>query len=150
MTRYLLFFLTGFAHALLILLYTDLDTGGSIRYRSLGLVSALLLFAFASWFTLFSVRGGALVAMLCLMVLLYWNVMVIMKTTTQDMAFDTLVALIHVVLSGLTFIAQVTCLRYIFRSSLPWAKGTPRPGLAFKVVLSAIPLTLGAAYLMYA
>jgi hypothetical protein len=150
MTRYLLFFLTGFAHALLILLYTDLAGSDTFHHRNVGLAGAVLLFAFASWLTLFSMRAGALAGMLCLLVLLYWNLAVALETTSQDTIFDTAIAIIHLVLGVLALIALLTCLRYVFRSRLSWGAGTASPGTVLKILLAAIPVTVAAAYLLYA
>jgi hypothetical protein len=150
MTRYLLFFLTGFAYALLILLYSDLAGDDDLFYRSLGLLGALPLFAFASWLTLFSMRAGALVALLCLFLLLCWNVVTVQQTLQEETALDTAIATIHLTLGVLALIGVVTSFRYIFRRGLSWRTGTPAPGLVLKVVLAAIPVALAVVYLQYA
>jgi len=150
MTRYLLFFLTGFAYALLILLYTDLAGSDASFYRQLGLLGALPLFALASWLTLFSMRGGALVALLCLLLLLYWNAATANQTLQEGTALDTAIAVIHMTLGVLALIGLVTSLRYIFRRSLSWRTGTPAPGIVLKIILAAIPVALAAIYLQYA
>ncbi|PKV67201.1 hypothetical protein [Pontibacter ramchanderi] len=150
MTRYLLLFLTGFAHALLILLYTDLTGGDALFYRRMGLMAAVPLFAFASWLTLFSMRLGALISVPSLLVLIYWNLRTVEHSLELNTAFDSVIATIHLVVGLLTLIALITSLRYVFRANLAWGRGTPTPGLVLKLILAAIPVTLGTAYLLYA
>ncbi|PVY40501.1 hypothetical protein [Pontibacter virosus] len=149
MTRYLLLFLTGFAHALLILLYTDLTGDEALFYRRMGLMAAIPLFAFASWLTLFSMRLGALVSLPSLLVLVYWNLRTAEHSMGQAAAFDTAIAITHLVAGLLAMVALVTSLRYVFKTKLPWGAGTPSPGLILKLLLAAIPVTLGTAYLLY-
>lgn len=150
MTRYLLLFLTGFAHALLILLYTDLTGDEALYYRKMGLMAAIPLFAFASWLTLFSMRLGALVSLPCLLVLVYWNLRTVEHILAQQTPFDAVIAIIHLVVGLLAIVTLVTSLRYVFKSKLRWGAGTPSPGLVLKLLLAAIPVTLGTAYLLYA
>ncbi|MHC2990357.1 hypothetical protein OB13_01675 [Pontibacter sp. HJ8] len=150
MTRYLLFFLTGFAHALLILLYSDLSAEYASFYRALGLAGAVALFAVASWLTLFSMRAGALVSLVSLLALLYWNGYVAQHILQQETAFDTVILAIHLVLGALALIALVTSLRYTFRRSLSWRAGTRGAGYVVKIILAAIPVSIAVAYLLYA
>lgn len=150
MTRYLLFFLTGFAHALIILLYSDLSGEEALFYRAMGLMGAVPLFAVASWLTLFSMRAGALLALLCLLVLLYWNVAAAQHLLQQGTALDSVILMVHLALGVLALVAAVTSLRYAFRRSLPWRAGTPGAGYAIKIILATIPLLLAAAYMLYA
>ncbi|MBX0333715.1 hypothetical protein K3G39_10750 [Pontibacter sp. HSC-14F20] len=150
MTRYLLLFLTGFAHALLILLYTDLTGDEALFYRKMGLMAAVPLFAFTSWLTLFSMRLGALVSLPSLLVLLYWNLRTAEHSMSQDSAFDMAIAITHLVAGLLAMATLMTSLRYVFKTNLSWGAGTPSPGLFLKLLLAAIPVTLGTAYLLYA
>ncbi|MBF8963229.1 hypothetical protein I0P70_08235 [Pontibacter sp. FD36] len=150
MTRYLLLFLTGFAHALLILLYTDLTGDEALFYRKMGLMAAVPLFAFASWLTLFSMRLGALVSLPSLLVLIYWNLRTAEHSMGQDTVFDSAIAITHLVAGLLAMVTLMTSLRYVFKSKIPWGRGTPSPGLVLKLLLAAIPATLGAAYVLYA
>ncbi|WP_018476387.1 hypothetical protein [Pontibacter roseus] len=150
MTRYLFFFLTGFAHALIILLYFDLSGEDALFYRTVGLAGAVPLFALASWLTLFSMRAGAAVASVCLLVLLYWNVAAAQQTLQWGASLDTILLMIHVVLGALALVAFITSLRYTFRSRLSWLTGTPRPSYVLKVLLAAIPVTVAVAYFLYA
>ncbi|GGG10245.1 hypothetical protein [Pontibacter amylolyticus] len=150
MTRYLLLFLTGFAHALLILLYTDLAGDEALFDRRMGLMAAVPLFAFASWLTLFSMRLGALVSLPCLLLLVYWNLRTAERIMGQTAAFDTAIAITHLAVGLIALVTLVTSLRYVFKTKLPWGAGTPSPGLVLKLLLTAIPITLGTAYLLYA
>lgn len=150
MTRYLLLFLTGFAYALLILLYSDLAGDEAVFNRRMGLIAAISLFAFASWLTLFSMRLGALVSLPSLLVLVYWNLRTAKLIIGQGASFDTAIAIIHLVVGLLALVTLLTSLRYVFKRRLPWGAGTPSPGLFLKLLLTVIPITLGTAYLLYA
>lgn len=150
MTRYLLYFLIGFAHALLILLYSDLTESEALVHRTVGLAGAVGLFALASWLTFFSMRVGALTALPCLLAILYWNVATVQQVIRLDTPFDTVIAGIHLVLGLLALIALIICLRYIFWRGLPWSMGTRRPGLVLKVLLAAIPVAVAYVYFLYA
>ncbi|WP_299706237.1 hypothetical protein [uncultured Pontibacter sp.] len=150
MTRYLLLFLTGFAHALLILLYTDLTGDDALFYRNMGLAAAVPLFAFSSWLTLFTMRIGALISLPSLLVLIYWNLRTAEHSMAQDTAFDNAIAIVHLVAGLLAMVTLMTSLRFVFKSELPWGKGTPSPGLILKLLLAAIPMTVAVAYVLYA
>ncbi|MBD1397452.1 hypothetical protein H9Q13_09765 [Pontibacter sp. JH31] len=150
MTRYLLLFLTGFAHALLILLYTDLSGDDALFYRTMGLAAAVPLFGFSSWLTLFTMRVGALLSIPSLLVLIYWNLRTAEHSMGQDTAFDTTIAIIHLVAGLLAMVTLMTSLRYVFKSELSWVRGTPSPGLILKLLLAAIPIAVAVAYVLYA
>ncbi|MFD2246709.1 hypothetical protein [Pontibacter ruber] len=145
MTRYLLFFLTGFAHVLIILLYKEVSGGPASFYPILGMAGAVPLFAFASWLTLFSMRLGAVVALLSLLLLIPWSVAAVMQALQQDTALDQVIIVIHAILILFALSALITSARYTFRRSLPWGLGTPKPGNVLKVILALIPIMMVVA-----
>jgi hypothetical protein len=149
MTRYLLFFLTGFAHALVISVYWGLKAEASSFYPVLGLAGAIPLFAVASWLTLFSMRAGALLALLAALLLLFWNAAAAQQIL-QATTFDSILIILHIVLAVLALSAVITSARYTFRTGLSWHAGTPKPGNVLKVVLAVIPVAVVVAYLLYA
>ena len=149
MTRYLLFFLTGLAHVLVIMLYKELEGGPAAFYPVLGLAGAFPLFAVASGLTFFSMRAGAWVAMLSCLLLLPWSVAATTQALQSQTALSTVTIILHPVLITLAFSALVTSMRYVFRKNLDWKRGTHKPTYWLKLLLAAIPLLVATLFVSF-
>lgn len=145
MTRYLLYFLTGFAVAMFILFFRGYGGVGHSTYADVALRGAMALFGVVSWLTLFRMRIGALLALGCLLAMLPWAVRLWGILPARDSELTYYILLAHAVLSGLLLLSLIVSARYVFgRHS--WRMGTPTPGLFIKIILSLIPLAVVAAW----
>ena len=145
MTRYLLYFLTGFAVATIILFFRGYAGVPHSDLSNAALVGAMVLFGIASWLTLFNVKGGTLLALLSMLTMLPWVISAWMRMSGLEAAIAKVVLVVHAVLSGLVLLSLVTSLRYIF-SRHSWRVGTATPGLILKILLSLIPLAVLVAW----
>ncbi|MCJ8163750.1 hypothetical protein MKJ04_02785 [Pontibacter sp. E15-1] len=146
MTRYLLYFLTGVAVATFILFFRGYGGVPHSVYSDAALVGAMALFGVASWLTLYKMRIGATVALLCLLAQVPWVLRLWQIIPHRDSSLTSYVLLVHGVLSGLVLCALVVSARYVLgRHS--WAAGTPTPGFVLKIILTLLPLAVAAAWL---
>ncbi|MDX5420929.1 MAG: hypothetical protein LPK07_11640 [Hymenobacteraceae bacterium] len=148
MTRYLLYFLTGFAHAFIIQLYEGLSAGPASYYPTLGLAGAVGLFAVASWLTLFNIRVGSVLALLSLLLLIPWTVTAVSQTLQQETAIDNITLIIHAVLAVLLLASLIVSVRFTFSRRLSWRKGTPKPAVFLKILLALIPVSVVVAWVV--
>ncbi|WP_439880865.1 hypothetical protein ACSX1A_17130 [Pontibacter sp. MBLB2868] len=147
MTRYLLYFLTGFAHAVVILFYRGYLGAATTTYATVALVGAMVLFGLVSWLKLFLEKVGAVVAVLCLLALLPWTVEAGQQALEQDAFLSGVLLITHAALAFLVLASFITSMRYIF-SRRSWAAGTSRPGLAGKIIVALIPIAILIAWLL--
>ncbi len=114
-------------------------------YSIAALVGAMALFGVVSWLTLYRVRIGAAVALLCLLAQVPWALRSWQTIPQRDSELTSYILVVHGVLSGLVLCAFIVSARYAFgRHS--WRAGTPSPGLFLKIVLTLIPLLVAAAW----
>jgi hypothetical protein len=145
MTRYLLYFLTGFAAATLILFFRGYAAAPHSVYSDAALVGAMVLFGIASWLTLFKVKMGALLALLSLLTMLPWAVRGWLRVLEPNAAVLQVILIVLAALSGLMLLSLIVSLRYTF-SRGSWRSGTTAPGLFLKIFLALIPLAVVAAW----
>jgi hypothetical protein len=146
MTRYLLYFLTGLAVATVILFFRGYAAVPHTVYSDAALIGAMVLFGIASWLTLFTVKPGALLALLSLLSMLPWAIRAWLRIlSSDDAAFTQVILIVHAVLAGLVLISLIVSLRYTF-SRGSWRSGTTAPGLILKILLALIPLAVVAAW----
>ncbi|MFD2999824.1 hypothetical protein ACFS7Z_05600 [Pontibacter toksunensis] len=141
MTRYLLYFLTGFAIATVILFFRGYAAVPHSVYSNTALVAAMALFGLASWITFFKERAGALLALLSLLAMLPWVINAWMRIADLEANITQIVTIIHAVLSGLVLMSLITSLRYTLGSS-SWRAGTRSPGLFLKILFTLVPLAV--------
>jgi len=141
MTRYLLYFLTGFAVATFILFFRGYGSAPHSIYSDAALVAAMALFGVVSWVTLFKMRAGALLALLCLLTILPWALRLWGIISERESDLTPYILAAHAVLSGLVLLALIVSARYTF-SRHSWKAGTPAPGLFLKIILTLIPLAV--------
>ncbi|MFD2513974.1 hypothetical protein ACFSRY_08865 [Pontibacter locisalis] len=147
MTRYLLYFLTGFAHAVVILFYRGYLGAEPTTYAIAALVGAMVLFGLVSWLKLFLEKIGAVMAVLCLLALLPWTVEAGKQALEQDAFLSGALLITHAVLLSFILASFITSLRYIF-SRRSWLTGTSRPTLAGKIIVALIPIAILVAWLL--
>lgn len=147
MTRYLLYFLTGFAHAVVILFYRGYLGAESTPNATVALVGAMVLFGLVSWLKLFLEKIGAVVAVLCLLALLPWTIEAGQQALEQDAFLSGVLLITHAVLAFLVLASFITSMRYIF-SRRSWLAGTPKPGVAGKIIVALIPIAILIAWLL--
>lgn len=141
MTRYLLYFLTGFAVATVILFFRGYAAVPHSAYSNAALVAAMALFGWASWITFFKERAGALLALLSLITMLPWVVNAWIRIADLESTITQIVTIVHAVLSGLVLICLITSLRYTFGSG-SWRAGSRSPGLFLKILFTLLPLAV--------
>ncbi|GAA4423609.1 hypothetical protein GCM10023188_02620 [Pontibacter saemangeumensis] len=141
MTRYLLYFLTGFAVATFILFFRGYGGAPHTVYSDAALVGAMTLFGMASWLTLFKVKPGALLALLCLLTMVPWAVRAWQRILVSEVSFIQVILIVHAVMSGLVLLSLIVSLRYVFRRG-SWGSGTTAPGFLLKIILALIPLAV--------
>jgi hypothetical protein len=146
MTRYLLYFLTGFAHALVILFYRGYLGEAPTFNSSLALISGMVLFSIVSWLKLFIEKAGAIIAIICILALLPWTIEAGNKVLEMEAFLSGVMLITHAVLLVLIIASLITSLRYIF-SQRPWFGGSSRPGLIGKIFAALIPIALLIAWL---
>ncbi|RDV14368.1 hypothetical protein DXT99_14685 [Pontibacter diazotrophicus] len=145
MTRYLLYFLTGFAVATVILFFRGYASVPQSAFSNAALVGAMALFGVASWLTLFRVKIGTLLALLSLLAMLPWVVSAWMRIAELEVTITQILIIVLAVLSGLVLISLIVSLRYTFgRGS--WGSGTTAPGIILKILLTLIPLAVLVAW----
>ncbi|PRY15019.1 hypothetical protein CLV24_103258 [Pontibacter ummariensis] len=147
MTRYLLYFLTGFAVATVILFFRGYASVPQSAYSDAALVAAMVLFSMATWLTLFNVKAGTLLALLSLLTMVPWLFRAWIRIAELEAALAQVILIVHGVLSGLVLVALVVSLRYAF-SRGSWRSGTTAPGLFLKILLTLLPLAVLAAWLI--
>ncbi|WP_162054052.1 hypothetical protein [Pontibacter pamirensis] len=145
MTRYLLYFLTGFAVATVILFFRGYASVPHSTVSNAALVGAMALFGIASWLTLFKVKIGTLLALLSLLAAIPWVINAWMSITASEAAFTQIISIVHAVLSVLVLISLIVSLRYTFRRG-SWRSGTTAPGIVLKILLTLIPLAVLVAW----
>ncbi|GAB3542227.1 hypothetical protein GCM10027443_42730 [Pontibacter brevis] len=147
MTRYLLYFLTGFAVATVILFFRGYASVPHSTYSNAALVAAMALFGLASWITFFKERAGALLALLGLLAMLPWVVNAWMRIADLETSITQIVTIVHAVISGFVLISLIISLRYTFGSG-SWQAGTRSPGLFLKILFTLLPLAVLITWLV--
>ncbi|WP_299818455.1 hypothetical protein [uncultured Pontibacter sp.] len=147
MTRYLLYFLTGFAHALVILIYRGYMGIEPTVYSTTALVSGMVLFGVVSWLKLYLERIGAIMALLCVLAMFPWAVDAGRKVLEYDAFLSGVLIVTQSMLLLLALATFATSMRYVL-SKVPWARGTSTPGPVAKVILSVIPITIIIIWLL--
>ncbi|MBF9253114.1 hypothetical protein I2I11_07405 [Pontibacter sp. 172403-2] len=146
MTRYLLYFLTGVAIASVILFFRGYVAVPHTVYSDVALRAGMLLFGMASWLTLFRIKAGSLLALLCLLAVVPWLVRIGLRVWSPGADVLQAVLILHAALSVLALASLTVSARYTLgRSS--WKAGTASPGLMMKVILAAIPVAVVAAWI---
>ena len=147
MTRYLLYFLTGFAHALVILIYRGYMGINPTIYSTVALLSGMVLFGIVSWVKLYLERIGAVMAVLCVLAIVPW----VIDAGRKVLAYDAFLSGVLIITQGVLLLfllaTFVTSLRYVF-SRGSWLSGTSTPGLAGKLFFSAIPIAIIVTWLL--
>lgn len=141
MTRYLLFFLTGVATATVILFFRGYVSVPHNVYSDVALRSGMVLFGLTSWLTLFRIKAGALLALLCSLAIAPWLVRVGLRVWDASVNAPQVVQFVHLGVSVLVFFSLVVSVRYVF-SRGSWRSGTSAPGFVLKLILAAIPLAI--------
>ncbi|WP_347159911.1 hypothetical protein [Pontibacter chitinilyticus] len=149
MTRYLLYFLTGVAIATVILFFRGYAAAPHNAYSDVALVAGMTLFGLASWVTLFRIKVGSIVALLCVLAVVPWLARIGLRVWSPevDIAFTTVLRLIHLALALLVLSSGIVSARYTF-SHGSWRSGTAAPGFILKLILAFIPLALVAGWLL--
>jgi hypothetical protein len=147
MTRYLLYFLTGFAHALVILFYRGYLDAAPTTYSTIALVSGMALFGIASWLKLFLEKIGALMAVICVVAITPWTVEAGREALSHDAFLSGVLVITHAVLLFFALATFVTSLRYVI-SKGSWLTGTTNPGFITKIIISIIPIAIIIIWLL--
>ncbi|WP_242921614.1 hypothetical protein [Pontibacter liquoris] len=149
MTRYLLYFLTGVAIATVILFFRGYVLVPHTIYSDIALPAGMALFGLASWVTLFRIKLGSVLALLCVLAVVPWLVRIGLRVWSPDteIAIKQVVQIIHLVLSVLLLFSGIVSARYLIRPG-SWQAGTPTPGFVLKLILAAIPLAVVAGWLL--
>lgn len=145
MTRYLLYFLTGVAVATFILFFRGYGDVPRNTFSSVAVIGAMALFGIAAWLTFFLERFGSLLALLCLLAIVPWDVRVWLLLPAQTSNLVPYIMVAHAGVSALVLFATITSARYTF-SHRSWRLGTARPNLFMKLLLALIPLAVAAAW----
>jgi len=146
MTRYLLYFLTGVAIASIILFFRGYVAVPHNVYADVALLAGMVLFGFASWVTLFRIKIGSVLALLCTLAAVPWLVRIGLRVWLPDTNVTQLVLILHAALSALTLGSLIISARYTF-SHGSWKAGTASPGFILKVILAAIPIGVVVAWI---
>ncbi len=147
MTRYLLYFLTGFAHALVILFYRGYLDAVPTTYSTVALVSGMALFGIASWLKLFLEKIGALMALLCILAIAPWTIETGRDVLEHDAFLSGVLLITHAVLAFFALATFITSLRYVIQKG-SWTAGTTNPGFVTKIILSIIPVAIIITWLL--
>lgn len=147
MTRYLLFFLTGVATAMVILFFRGYASVPHNVYSDVALRAGMVLFGLASWVTLFLIKPGALLALLCSLAQVPWLVRAGLRVWDASSNVPQVLQIVHVAVSVLVFFSLVVSVRYVF-SRGSWGSGTTAPGILLKLFLMAIPLAVVVAWFL--
>jgi hypothetical protein len=149
MTRYLLYFLTGVAIATVILFFRGYVAVPHNVYSDVALIAGMALFGLASWATLFRIKIGSVLTLLCVLAVIPWLVRIGLRVWSPEaeISIKQIVQIIHLVLSVLVLFSGIVSARDIFRRG-SWQVGTGTPGFVLKLILAAIPLTVMVAWLL--
>ncbi|MDX5436947.1 MAG: hypothetical protein LPK03_07120 [Pontibacter sp.] len=147
MTRYLLFFLTGVAAATVILFFRGYASVPHNVYADVALRAGMVLFGLSSWLTLFRIKPGTLLALLCSLAMVPWLVRVGLRVWDASVAVPQFMQLIHLAVSVLVFSSLVVSARYTL-SRGSWRAGTAAPGPVLKVLLAFIPVAVLVGWLL--
>lgn len=147
MTRYLLYFLTGVAMATVILFFRGYVSAQHNVYSDTALLAGMTLFGVASWITLFRIKVGTLLALLCSLAMVPWLVRVGMRVWAAGAEVPQVLQILHILLAVLVLFSLVVSSRYTF-SKGSWRSGTAAPGVVLKLVLAVLPLAVLAGWLL--
>ena len=147
MTRYLLYFLTGVAMATVILFFRGYVSVQHNVYSDTALLAGMTLFGIASWVTLFRIKMGTLLALLCSLAMVPWLVRVGMRVWATGAEVPQVLQMLHILLAVLVFLSLLVSSRYTF-SRGSWAAGTAAPGVVLKLLLAILPLAVLAGWLL--
>lgn len=147
MTRYLLYFLTGFAHALIILVYRGYLGIEPSLYSTMALISGMVLFGIVSWLKLYLERIGAIAAILCVLAIIPWTLDAGRDALAYDAFLSGVLLIVQGVLLFFLLATFITSLRYVF-SRGSWLAGTSSPSLVGKIIFSIIPIAIVVAWLL--
>lgn len=147
MTRYLLYFLTGVATATVILFFRGYVLVPQNVYSDVALRAGMVLFGLASWLTLFRIKPGALLALLCSLALVPWLVRIGLRIWEAGSDAPQVVQIIHVAVSALALFSLIVSARYTF-SRGSWRSGTAAPGFILKLLLMVIPVAVAVSWLL--
>jgi hypothetical protein len=147
MTRYLLYFLTGVAMATVILFFRGYVSVPHNVYSDVALLSGMVLFSMASWVTLFRIKVGTLLALLCSLAMVPWLVRVGLRVWDASVNAPQVLQVVHAVLAVLAFLSLVVSARYTF-SKGSWNSGTAAPAVLLKLLLALIPLAVLTGWLL--
>lgn len=110
-------------------------------YSDVALRAGIVLFGLTSWLTLFRIKAGALLALLCSLAIVPWLVRVGLRVWDASINAPQIVQFVHLGMSVLVFFSLVVSIRYVVgRGSC--RSGTTAPGFVLKLILAAIPLTI--------
>ncbi|MCX2740543.1 hypothetical protein [Pontibacter anaerobius] len=147
MTRYLLYFLTGVATATVILFFRGYVSVPHNVYSDVALMAGMALFGLASWVTLFRIKLGALLALLCSLAMVPWLVRVGLRVWDASINAPQVLQIVHAAMAVLAFFSLVVSARYMF-SRGSWGAGTAAPGFVLKLLLALIPLAVVTGWLL--
>ncbi|GHA64448.1 hypothetical protein [Pontibacter akesuensis] len=147
MTRYLLYFLTGVATATVILFFRGYVHVPQNVYSDAALLAGMVLFGLASWVTLFRIKLGAVVALLCSLALVPWLIRIGLRVWAAGSEAPQVVQFIHIGMSVLALFSLIVSARYTF-SRGSWRSGTAAPATVVKLFLMIIPLAVVAGWLL--
>ncbi|WP_266203639.1 hypothetical protein [Pontibacter kalidii] len=147
MTRYLLYFLTGVAMATVILFFRGYVSVPHNVYSDVALLSGMVLFSMASWVTLFRIKMGTLLALLCSLAMVPWLVRVGLRVWDASINAPQVLQIVHAVLAVLAFLTLAVSARYTF-SKGSWNSGTAAPAVVLKLLLALIPLAVLTGWLL--
>ncbi|MBC5994162.1 hypothetical protein [Pontibacter cellulosilyticus] len=147
MTRYLLYFLTGFAHALVILIYRGYMGIEPTIYSNIALVSGMVLFGIVSWLKMYLERIGAIMALLCVLAIVPWTIDAGRKVLAYDAFLSGVLLIVQGVLLFFLLATFATSMRYVL-SRGSWLTGTSTPGPVGKIIFSAIPIAIIVTWLL--
>lgn len=147
MTRYLLYFLTGVATATVILFFRGYVQVPQNVYSDVALLAGMVLFGLASWVTLFRIKIGAVLALLCSLAMVPWLIRIGLRVWGAGATAPQVVQFIHIGMSVLVLCSLVISARYTF-SRGSWSSGTAAPATVLKLFLMIIPLAVVAGWLL--
>ncbi|GAB3825306.1 hypothetical protein [Pontibacter rugosus] len=147
MTRYLLYFLTGVATATVILFFRGYILVPKNTYADVALLAGMALFGLASWLTLFRIKLGTLLALLCSLALVPWLVRIGLRIWATGSDAPQVVQIVHISVSVLVLFSLIVSARYTF-SRGSWRSGTTGPVLMLKLFLAIMPLAILISWLL--
>ncbi|OKL40799.1 hypothetical protein A3841_13190 [Pontibacter flavimaris] len=116
-------------------------------YSDVALLSGMVLFSMASWVTLFRIKVGTLLALLCSLAMVPWLVRVGLRVWDASVNAPQVLQVVHAVLAVLAFLSLVVSARYTF-SKGSWNSGTAAPAVVLKLLLALIPLAVLTGWLL--